>query len=200
VCIDYSGTDDNWSKGHEIFFQGMHDAQYAVLGYWGGFGHGNNHRAIEQVNDLVNQFDWTAIRKDAAYPVFTDASTDNPLPWPASTHLLEEKKDAEAKALPPGQINAYFRWNNVSDTERQAEIELFLINPEKPSAQFGEYPKEATANVALRRLQNLRIQSGEEIKWSFGERQGTVKADANGLVTIEKLIVRQEPQTLVLSK
>ena len=73
--------------------------------YWGPFGHANNHENIMKVNDLINSFDWLSVKKNESYPVFTDASTNDPLPWP---NQLTDKK--------AGQINAFFRWKNVRDT------------------------------------------------------------------------------------
>ena len=56
-----------------------------------------------KVNDLINSFDWLSVKKNEAYPVFTNASTNDPLPWPDQ---LADKK--------PGQVNAFFRWKIVS--------------------------------------------------------------------------------------
>ena len=73
VVVDYSAQNDYSSRGHEVFYQGMRDKKYAVLGFWGPFGHANNHARIAEVNDLIQAFDIRSVVRNAAYPVFTDA-------------------------------------------------------------------------------------------------------------------------------
>ena len=99
----------------------MNERKYALYLYWGPFGHANNHEQIMKVNDLINSFDWLSVKKNEAYPVFTNASTNDPLPWPDQ---LADKK--------PGQINAFFRWKNVPDTPDAVEMSLFLVKPSRP--------------------------------------------------------------------
>src|SRR3954471_19028529 len=108
--------------------------------YWGPFWHANNHEQILKVNDLVSSFDWLSVRKDEAYPAFTNASTNDPLPWPDK---LTDKK--------PGQVNAFFRWKNVADTAEAVEMSLFLVKPSELKTSFA-IPTESTADVTLRRL------------------------------------------------
>jgi hypothetical protein len=184
VVVDYSAPNDGWSKGHDAFAKAMNDRKYALYLYWGPFGHANNYAQILKVNDLVNSFDWLAVRRDEAYPVFTNASANDPLPWP---DRLSEKK--------PGQVNAFFRWKAVSDTADAAETQLFLVGPSDLKTSFT-IPAEATADVTLRRLQKLRIAPGAVVRWSFGPAGGEVKADAAGYVTVPGLKVTAEPTTL----
>ena len=108
IVIDESAQNDGWSNGHERFVKAMNDRKYALFFYWGPFGHADNHLLIEKVNDLTNSFDWLNVRKNEAYPVFTDATSNNKLPWP------DDLKSAAA-----GQVNAFFRWKCLSDTNRQ---------------------------------------------------------------------------------
>lgn len=184
IAIDYSAPNDGWSKGHDAFAKAMNDRKYALFMYWGPFGHANNHEHIRKVNDLVDSFDWLSVKKNEAYPVFTNASSNDPLPWP---DRLDDKKS--------GQINAFFRWKNVSDTAEKFKTSLFLINPEELKTTFA-IPAEATADVSLRRLQQFRIASGQTVSWSFGSQHGDATADADGCVTIEKLKITAEPATL----
>lgn len=188
ICIDYSAPNDKWSQGHDTFARAMSERKYALLMYWGPFGHANNHAKIMQVNDLINSFDWLSIRKNQAYPVFTNASSNDPLPWPDK---LDDKK--------PGQVNAYFRWANASDTATGLEMSLFLAKASDLKTTFA-VPTQANADVTLRRLQALRLAPGESVKWTFGPAGGEVKADAAGLVTIPQLTIRAEPATLSLKK
>ena len=134
IVVDYSAQNDTWSKGHEAFITAMNDRKYALYMYWGPFGHANNHEQILKVNDLVNSFDWLAVRKNEAYPVFTSASINDPLPWPDE---LASKKS--------GQINAFFRWTNTSDTADAIELKLHPgRRPRTSRTSFWTVPTEAT--------------------------------------------------------
>ena len=188
VCVDYSAPNDSWSTNHEAFVSAMNTRKYALYFYWGPFGHANNNAKILAVNDLVHSFDWLGVKKNELYPVFTDASANDPLPWPAN---LSDKK--------PGQVNAFFRWKTLADTRRKAEVSLFLVTPDTLKTTFA-IPSEATASVSLRRLQNLRVKPGEAVRWSFGAAKGEVKADAEGVVTVPGLKITAKPVRLTVSK
>ncbi len=137
IVVDYSAQNDGWSQGHDGFVKAMNERKYALFFYWGPFGHANNHEKILQVNDLINSFDWLSVKKDDAYPVFTKASTNDPLPWP---DRLADKKS--------GQVNAFFRWKDVRDGKDAIEISLFLIKPSQLKTTFT-IPTEATADVGF---------------------------------------------------
>ena len=72
IVIDYSAQNDGWSRGHDAFVKAMNERKYALIMYWGPFGHANNHENILKVNDLINSFDWLSVKKNEPYPVFTD--------------------------------------------------------------------------------------------------------------------------------
>ncbi|MFO0864763.1 MAG: prolyl oligopeptidase family serine peptidase [Gemmataceae bacterium] len=188
VAIDYSAPNDGWAKGHEGFAKAMNDRKYSLILYWGPFGHANDHRAILKVNDLIDSFDWLQVKKNELYPVFTNASTNDPLPWPEK---LDDKK--------AGQVNAFFRWKHVSDTPEKAEVSLRLLSESDVKTKFA-LPKESTADVTLRRLQRFQVKPGETIRWTFGSVRGETKADEQGLVTIPQLSIATEPAVLILSR
>lgn len=188
VVIDYSAQNDSWSKGHDTFVKAMNERKYALYFYWGPFGHENNHEKIMKVNDLINSFDWLSVKKNEAYAVFTNASTNDPLPWP---NQLADKKS--------GQVNAFFRWRTIRDTQDAIEMSLFLCKPAELKTTFI-IPAEATADVSLRRLQMLRLAPGETVRWTFGASNGVVKADATGCITISRLKIAAEPVTLSVRK
>ena len=187
LCFDYSAPNDTWATNHEAFVSAMNTRKYALYFYWGPFGHANNNEKILAVNDLVHSFDWLGVRKNELYPVFTDASTNDPLPWPAR---LDDKK--------PGQVNAFFRWKTLADTRKKVEVSLFLVTPETLKTSFA-IPSEATAAVSLRRLQAFRVKPGETVRWTFGDKRGKVRADALGLITVPGLTVTAKPVTLSVS-
>jgi hypothetical protein len=187
ITVDYSAPNDSWSKDHDAFARAMNERKYPLFMYWGPFGHANNHANILKVNDLINSFDWLSVKKNEAYPVFTNASTNDPLPWP---DRLQEKK--------PGQINAFFRWKNVSDTSESVAVSLFLTKPSELKTTFA-VPTESTTDVSLRRLQQLRVKPGQSAKWTFGTASGEVQADATSCLTVQRLKITAEPTTLTLT-
>lgn len=184
IVIDYSAQNDRWSKGHDAFVKAMNERKYAIFFYWGPFGHANNHEQIMKVNDLINSFDWLSVKKNEAYPVFTNASSNNPLPWP---DRLADKKS--------GQVNAFFRWKNVRDAQDSIEMSLFLTRPSELKTTFT-IPAEATADVSLRRLQTMQVAPGETVRWAFGGAKGEAQADTVGCITIPRLKITTEPATL----
>lgn len=188
IAIDYSAQNDSWSANHEAFAAAMNERKYALFLYWGPFGHANNNANILKVNDLVHSFDWLSVKKNEAYPVFTDASTNDPLPWP--NHLDDTKS---------GQVNAFFRWKTLRDTAERVELSLFLLRPADIKTTFT-LPSETTANVSLRRLQALRVMPGETVRWTFGGAKGEAKADDRGCVTVPQLKITAQPATLSVVK
>jgi hypothetical protein len=188
VAVDYSAPNDGWSFGHERFVKAMNDRKYALYFYWGPFGHANNSAQIMKVNDLIDSFDWLALKRNEAYPVFTNATGNNPLPWPD-----------RLKETAPGQVNAFFRWKNVVDAKDKFEMSLFLATPETLKTRF-EIPGEASADVSLRRLQAFSVNPGDAVQWSFGAAKGDVNADAEGVLTIPQLKIGGKPETLTLRR
>jgi len=188
VAVDYSGQNDGWSAGHERFVKAMNDRKYALYFYWGPFGHANNSAQILKVNDLINSFDWLSVKTDEAYPAFTNASTNDPLPWPDK---LADKKS--------GQVNAFFRWKNVRETADTLETTLLLVKPSGLKTTFT-IPTEATADVSLRRLQTLRVSPGGTVRWMFGSSSGEVKADTDGVITVPRLKITAEPTKLRITR
>ena len=188
IVIDYSAQNDGWSKGHDGFVRAMNERKYSLFFYWGPFGHANNHEQIMKVNDLINSFNWLSVRRNEAYPAFSDASTNDPLPWPSNL--------ADGKS---GQVNAFFRWKVVRDAPQAVEMSLFLAKPSELKTRFA-VPSEATADVIVRRLQTLRVAPGEAVRWTFGTGSGEVQADATGHVTVRRLKITAEPVTLRVGK
>lgn len=188
IAIDESAQNDEWSNGHERFVKAMNDRKYAILFYWGPFGHAGNHLLIEKVNDLASSFDWLNVKKNEAYPVFTKATSNSKLPWPD-----------DLKSAAPGQVNAFFRWKCLSDAKDRLEMSLFLATPAEMKTTF-ESPTEATADVSLRRIQNRPVRPGGTFQWTFGTAKGEGRADAGGVVTIPGLKITANPTTLTVNK
>ena len=188
VAVDYSAPNDGWSFGHERFVKAMNDRKYALYFYWGPFGHANNSAQIMKVNDLIDSFDWLAVKRNEAYPVFTNATGNTPLPWPD-----------RLKETAPGQVNAFFRWKNVGDAKDKFEMSLFLATPDTLKTRF-DIPGEASTDVSLRRLQAFSVNPGDAVQWSFGAAKGDVHADAEGVLTIPQLKISGKPETLTIRR
>ena len=161
-----------------------YDRKYAsaILSNWGPFGHANNHESIKKVNDLIDSFDWLEVRKNEAYPVFTNASTNDTIPWP------DNVKDKKA-----GQINAFFRWSDPRETGDTLTVSLRLAKETKTKLPV---PDEAMADVSLRRLQKLTAAPGSMVHWTFGNSKGEVRVGEDGLISLGKLRVTAEPTVL----
>jgi len=124
------------------------------------------------------------VKKNEAYPVFSNASCNQKIPWP---------DDLASKTA--GQINAFFRWKNISDTQGDLQMSLCLVSPTELKTTF-EIPGEASADVSLRRIQNMHVKPNQQFHWIFGTAKGDNTADANGLMTIPALKITSQPTTL----
>lgn len=186
ICIDYSAQNDRWSVGHGRFARAMNDRKYPFIFYWGPFGHANNSAKIMEVNDLIDSFDWLSVKKNEAYPVFTNASTNSKLPWPD-----------DLKSTAAGQVNAFFRWKTLKDAAKELELSLFLVSSKDLKTKF-EIPGEAHTDVTLRRLQNFKLKPGASFRWTLGTAMGEGTVDQHGLLTITGLKITSEPATLRL--
>ncbi len=188
LIIDYSAQNDEWSGGHELLYSGMKKRKYALIGFFGPFGHQNNNSEIAKYNDLIHSLDIGSIRLYDPYPVFTDASTDDPVPWPDS-------RGSDAS----GQVNGFFRWRNVSDAADSFEIELRLLRQSEWESRVT-FPESSVADVSVRRRQKFLLGPGEKFAWEFGGRKGEGAADEEGLPTVPRLEITKTPKILKLRK
>ena len=188
ICVNYSAQNDGWSVGHGEFFRAMENRRYALMLYWGPFGHANNSERIKTVNDLIDSFDWLSVRKDEAYPVFTRASGNSALPWPDNL-----------KSKAAGQVNGFFRWKSREDTADALSVSLFLATRENLKTRFS-IPEEVVADVSIRRIQDFRLSAGEKFHWEFGKIKGEGRVDEQGLITIPELRITGRPVTLRIQR
>lgn len=188
IVIDYSGVNDHWSIRHENFAKAMNERKYPFYFYWGPFGHSNNHARILQVNDLINSFEWLNVKKNEAYAVFSNATSNNKLP------VFGDRKSKDR-----GQVNAFFRWENISDNTEKLAMSLYLISSKELKTSFT-IPNKAIADVSVRRLQSFIVKPGATINYIYGKTKGKVQVDAEGLITIKGLEITNTAHTLSLSK
>ena len=209
--LDWSGSDDAWSRDHDVLYRNMARFKFGMVGWWGDYGHCGGKASARAKNDLVEQFPWLEIRKNEAYPVFTAASTDDALPWPQVSWydtgkvVIEDGIEKVDAGLVPrlgcatnGQINAWFRWNVKADTEESFEIELKIANSEEVSSGQFVRPTVSVVDVTPRRLQAFKPTTGK-VRWTYGGYSGVVAKDAKlGVYTITQIPVSQTPTTLTM--
>lgn len=188
VLVDYSAQNDQWSAGHQVLYKGMQKNKYLILGYWGNFGHENNDERIYKVNDLVHSFDPFSVCLNEPYPVFTNADTDDLIPWADDGYMVSEAA---------GQVNGYFRWGKAEETGTSVSIPLRLMSAKEWTSRIA-FPECAKTDVTLRRLQKCKFRSGMQVKWQFGKNGGVVFADEHGLVTIPGIVVSTKEENLIL--
>jgi len=180
---------DPYSEGMEQWFALAHREKLSVLGAWGPWGHLNHY---EMTDPAAYEFPWLSIRKNQAYPAFTDASSDSKYPG----HLSDGPDQS-------GQMNAYFRWTVIEDQAHAFSIEMRLVQA-RELAGTVDIPMEAVANVTPRRLQRFEVKAGKAYAWSIEQAgrslcSGEATADAEGLVTIPKVKITARPIVLHLS-
>ena len=209
--LDWSGSDDAWSRDHDVLYRNMSRFKFGMIGWWGDYGHCGGKKSARKKNDLVEQFPWLEIRKNEAYPVFTAASTDNQLPWPQVSWydtgkvIIENGIEKVDAGLVPrlgcdtnGQVNAWFRWKVKADTAETFEIDLKIANSDEVASTQFTRPTVSVVDVTPRRLQAFKPTSGK-VRWTYGSQSGVVAKDAKlGVYTIPQIPVSQTPTTLKL--
>jgi hypothetical protein len=183
--VDYSAPDDKWSEGHEHLVAMMKARKYPWQLLWGAFGHADNDSQMLPKNDMIHTFEWTKVRKSDLLPAFTNASCDDPCPWPGNRRSKE-----------PGQINAFFRWSGGTSSPDGVSVQLFLADVE---SRHFKIPEKVLADVTLRRLGAFKVKVGDEFSWTFGGKKGTAVVGADGLVSIPRLEITKTPQTLAVT-
>ena len=212
ICVEWSGVDDMWSRERDVIVRGMIRRQWPHIVLWGPFGHCSYVSEARMKNDLVERFDWLKIKRNEAYPVFTEASCDDKLPWPFKTWKPEKAwfsgwaDDIESAEMEiadgsraAGQINAFFRWRNLRDEDGGFEMELYIASAEEIGTRQFSPPESASATVAVRRIQAPRLARAKRVKWSFGTLSGTLERDENAVISIPRLEITRERKVLRLS-
>ena len=209
--LNWSGSDDAWSRDHDVLYRNMSRFKFGMIGWWGDYGHCGGKKSARKKNDLVEQFPWLEIRKNEAYPVFTAASTDNKLPWPqvrwydTGKVIIENGIEKVDAGLVPrlgcdtnGQVNAWFRWNVKADTAETFEIDLKIANSDEVASTQFTRPSVSVVDVTPRRLQAFKPTTGK-VRWTYGSKSGVVAKDPKlGVYTIPRIPVSQTPTTLKL--
>jgi hypothetical protein len=194
VLVDFSSEMDTWATTEPALVQAAVAGRFPLVLTWGMFGHCTFGSIIAKtpICQVGLAFPWTEIRKNEAYPVFTHATCDQRCPW------LNAPPDYDGA----GQMNAYFRWKSVEDTPTRLIMQLWLAQPTITGPAPGQ-PREATADVTLRRLQQLPLRPHTTYTWQLtlaGKvvQSGHVSPDAVNLLTIPHLKITTAPSELTV--
>ena len=61
-------------------------------------------------------------------------------------------------------------------------------------------PARVTADVTLRRVKTFKVQPGDVVTWTFGDRSGKVTVGADARITIPRLVITKTAQALVVRR
>jgi pimeloyl-ACP methyl ester carboxylesterase len=178
--LDFSAQNDNWSKTQPALLQAALAGRLPLVLAWGPFGHTTFTNAIAKYSqcDVALSYPWLEIRRDEAYPVFTNATSDQHSPWSGTPLAFDES----------GQMNAYFRWKDRQDDSSKLTMQLWIVHPTVNGAP-SKIPDEATADVTFRRLQRFKVQCHKFYEWQLVRggkliASGKVSPDAANLLTL----------------
>ncbi len=194
VICDFSSHIDSWSTTQPALVNAAHAGHLPLVLCWGRFGHTTWAEAVMKfpICNVALAFPWTEIRKNEAYPVFTNASCDQRVPW---LNAPVDYDDA-------GVTNAFFRWKSEKDTATDFSMQLWIEHPTVPDPQ-PSMPRNATADVTPRRLQQFKVEPSKSYIWQVSDggkilASGKVTPDAANLLTIPKVPIAMTPVDLSL--
>ena len=183
ILVNFSAPNDNWSKGQEKLIAYFKEKKFPLVFAWGPHGHNSSTAGY---HPAAQAFPWRSIRKNKAYPVFSNSSTDNK--YPGFKNATGGDKF--------GQVGALFRWKTIADTPGNFQIDLRIVN--KP-----ERSNTARTAVSFRRLQSFKTKAGQTYQWSLSRdgkplQSGVAKADEAGLLTIENILLSGSPARVTI--
>jgi poly(3-hydroxybutyrate) depolymerase len=194
VVMDFSAQNDSWSKTQLQLLRAAQAGKLPLVVAWGPFGHTAFSTSIAQYpeDDVALSFPWLEIRKNVAYPVFTNTSSDQRSPWSMSSTSFDES----------GQINAYFRWSNERDKTSRFAMKLWLSHPNVTNPP-STMPEVSTTDITLRRLQRFKVQPGKAYTWRLVRESrivesGRVRPNAANLITIPQVTLNAIKAELIV--
>ncbi|NIP96977.1 MAG: hypothetical protein GWO24_27505 [Akkermansiaceae bacterium] len=187
ILVNFSAPNDGWSRNQEELIAYFQRKKFPLVFAWGPYGHNSS---VAQYHPAARAFPWRSIRKDEAYPVFSNATTDQKYPGFRNAAGGDEA----------GQLGAVFRWKTVADEAELFEIDLWLVGRTELKTAV-EIPTRATAAVSLRRLQSFKTEPGAPLRWNLSRddlvlQSGKANPSSTGLLTIEDLVVGDQPARL----
>ncbi|HUT10959.1 MAG TPA: alpha/beta hydrolase-fold protein [Thermoguttaceae bacterium] len=175
ICFSNGKNDGGigWPQAAE-FYRALQETRRPHIFVWGQSGHGQRARLPISTGDHDMPMD---LRTDQSLPAFTGCSLDDD---PGGG----DPKDGDSE----GQVNLYLYWKTDDIVDRVDRWEMTLGLIEKAPQD------QCTVNVTPRRLQQLRLQGGQQVDWTntpVGQAEpiqtGRATADRHGLITLEKV-------------
>lgn len=191
--FDWSGSNDTWSRQHDVIYRNADRFLFPYVGWWGAFGHcGSIAQAREKNPILLKGVDFFSIRRDRPYVVFSEASCNDQLPWPEADCVRDgearvqvvdgvEQKSGWLKrregSPASGQWNAWLRGRVLVDERDRLEAEVWIATEDELPTSGLKRPESATAKVAFRRLARFPREKGIKpvsVTLRLGERSRVV--------------------------
>lgn len=98
-----------------------------------------------------------------------------------------------------GALNRFLRWDTTKavDTPERLELHLRIVTAPGEAPPRAGYPTRRdrfdgtsiTTDVTPRRVRAFRPNPGEEVRWTFGEKNGAVTVAGDGTITVPSLAI-----------
>ena len=194
VLLDFSSQEDAWSTTQPALVNAAQGWRLPLVLCWGTFGHTTFGRDIAKApsGEVALAFPLFEIRKNEAYPVFAHATTDDLCPWLNAPPVYDTA----------GQLNAYFRWKNLTDTTDCFAMQLWIDHP--AIKQPISMPDRAMTDVTFRRLQEFQVVPGQGYSWQISRDErvlasGKVMSDRSNRLTIPHIELTVVPVEISIS-
>lgn len=195
ILVEFSAQNDAWSNTQPALLSMARVNHLALVLAWAPFGHiaFSSHIVRYPQDDVTLAFPWMEIRKDSAYPVFTNASSNQRSPWEG----LADFDDS-------GEINAYFRWQVLEDKHSRFCIKLWIVHPDVTNPPIT-MPNSATADISLRRLRHFKVVRGTIYSWRLISNGklisfGNISPDSGGPFTIPQVTLSMTSAQLIVQR
>lgn len=215
------------SRTRLSFYEALQEARVGHYAIWDEGGHvsADPHLPAGWWDGGWNPvFDPTAsLRRDQSFPAFSRSQLDDDpgdgqgngrVAWSAESgyaadpSLLDDTGWAGDRA---GARNRFLRWDatRLVDTPARWALPLRVLSgpggapPRAGDPTLGDQPPAARAravDVTPRRVQAFTCLPHERVRWRFGSTSGVLQADAEGSVTVPALVLREQWETLELTR
>jgi hypothetical protein len=209
------------------FYEALQTYRLGHYVVWDEGGHGQDDPLL---GPFWSDWDWnritdsqSSLRRDLPFPAFHKSSADqDPGDGTGNGKIVWHENSGYAGDLStPGDTgwagdiagarNRFLRWDSskIIDARDRIEMPLRVFDGEGKDPPAVGYPSIGNkvdaslpiqVSVSIRRVQHFQCLPGESIAWTLGEQSGSVVADDAGLVTVEKLKLTTQWQTLVLQR
>lgn len=169
------------------FYQALQDTKRPHLFVWGQDGH--DQMALMPLNGSQQTMP-IDIRVNQSLPAFTRCSLDD---VPGSGD--------PADGAPQGQVNGYLYWETADIVDNADRWEITVgLTESAPQA-------DCTVDITARRLQAFKPVNGWPVTWENRDlatgaliASGTLRSDANGLLTLPQITVSKDRNRIILKK